>query len=220
MNFDNTQALHRRRRLESIFFDLDGTLADTALDFSELRRRLRFESPTAPILETIKNWPETQREWAGSVIHEFELEGAARARIYDGVYAFLDFALRSGLNLGVFTRNSRLVTDRILKSLQIPIQNVITRDDAEPKPHPEGLLRLMQLTGSTPDTTLYVGDYLYDLEAGQAAGVPTALFLSSSIDIHSAPMGAKTAEALLSSALFQFSGFDELQPQLQRHFCI
>src|SRR5207253_1557609 len=50
-------------------------------------------------------------------------------------------------------------------------RRVITMDDVERlKPHPEGLLRL--LNGADPTAALYLGDNLDDALASQRAGVP------------------------------------------------
>jgi len=42
-----------------------------------------------------------------------------------------------------------------------------------PKPSPDGINQLLQFWGAETEDTVMIGDYLYDLEAGKAAGVAT-----------------------------------------------
>jgi len=46
-----------------------------------------------------------------------------------------------------------------------------THDVARPKPAPDMLELCMQRIGSTPETTVFVGDAITDLEAARACGV-------------------------------------------------
>ena len=47
--------------------------------------------------------------------------------------------------------------------------------DAEPKPSPQPVLLICETLGVEPRDTLVVGDYLYDIQSGQAAGTRTLL---------------------------------------------
>jgi pyrophosphatase PpaX len=52
---------------------------------------------------------------------------------------------------------------------------VVAADDVERhKPDPEPVTRAIELLGSAPAETVFVGDSPYDLVAGRAAGVATA----------------------------------------------
>jgi phosphoglycolate phosphatase-like HAD superfamily hydrolase len=48
---------------------------------------------------------------------------------------------------------------------------LITREDAAPKPHPESLYKICHHLKSKIDEAPYVGDYLYELQAGQNEGI-------------------------------------------------
>lgn len=52
---------------------------------------------------------------------------------------------------------------------------VLTRDDAPPKPDPAGILRACELWQIETHQLLMVGDFVFDLEAGRAAGCRTLL---------------------------------------------
>ena len=52
------------------------------------------------------------------------------------------------------------------------------RDVTNLKPHPEGLLKILDAIGVAPEGSLYVGDSLVDAEAAQRAGVDFVAVLS------------------------------------------
>jgi phosphoglycolate phosphatase-like HAD superfamily hydrolase len=50
---------------------------------------------------------------------------------------------------------------------------IVGRDEAEPKPSPDGIQYLLGHWGAQPHEAVMVGDFLFDLQAGRAAGVTT-----------------------------------------------
>ena len=80
------------------------------------------------------------------------------------------------LPLAICTRNSRKLTLDLVEKFAIPCEFICAREDAEPKPSPEGLHLIIQHFHCSPEDTVYIGDYLYDLEASEAAGIPFVLF--------------------------------------------
>jgi len=52
---------------------------------------------------------------------------------------------------------------------------IITRENAIPKPDPEGVHKAAEAMGIKPQELLVVGDFLFDIMAGQTAGAHTAL---------------------------------------------
>ena len=160
-----------------LIFDLDGTLVDTPLDFERIRRELGIPSG-APILEAIANGPAEDRAWREARLLELELEAARDSVVIDGVAEFLSRAGKRGLRRAIFTRNARevaLLTKRI-HGLEVDL--LVAREDSPaPKPDPAGLLHIEQLWGLPKERMLFFGDYLYDLEAGSRAGIPTLLYV-------------------------------------------
>lgn len=159
-----------------VAFDLDGTLVDSKIDFSELRRTLGIASDT-PILEEIETWPENRRNWGHEVIHRFEVEGAEKSTVIDGVHETLQYLNRQRIPFSIFTRNSRATALMTLNMHGLTCDLVLTRNDTEPKPKPDGLHLIAKHFSISTSNLLFVGDYLYDLQAGLSAGTPTALFL-------------------------------------------
>lgn len=161
---------------KAFIFDMDGTLVDSQLDFYQLRRKLGIE-PHKPLLEEVATWSKSKQEQAHKIIDECEMTGAHNSTLYSGVEDFLSTLKKHHVPTALFTRNSRRATDVTLQKHQLSFDAVITREDAPPKPEPHGLLLISQLLNISHTQALYIGDYLYDLQAGQAADIPTALYI-------------------------------------------
>jgi HAD superfamily hydrolase (TIGR01509 family) len=175
--------------VQAIAFDLDGTLVDSKIDFTELRRTLGL-APEDPILEVIDTWPESKRVWGHEIVHQFEVAGAEKSKIIEGVPETLSFLNHREIPFSIFTRNSRATAMQTLKMHGLTCDLVLTRNDAEPKPKPDGLHLIAKHFSITTSSLLFVGDYLYDLQAGLSAGAPTALFLPDPANVDFPTAGA------------------------------
>lgn len=164
-------------RIRGVIFDLDGTVVDSRLDFAAIRRDLGV-GQGEPILEWIAALPPgAARDKAVEILHGHEHRGADAATLMPGVAEFLARLARAGIHRAVFTRNSRPVTEHTLRRLGLDdFSPVITREDAPPKPDPTGLETICRQWQLPPDDVLFIGDYLYDLEAGRNAGIRTVLY--------------------------------------------
>ena len=162
--------------LRGFIFDLDGTLLDTRLDFAAIRSDLGLP-PGTPILEALELVPPgEERDRQLAILHQHELAGARQAVIFDGVIDFLQELDRRGIPQAVFTRNSRVSAELALEQLPWTFSEIITREDAAPKPDPAGLLEISRRWQIAPHQIAICGDYLYDLEAGRSAGMMTILY--------------------------------------------
>ena len=94
-----------------------------------------------------------------------------------GVPELLEYLFSSGADLGILTRNTRGVALLTLESLGIRHyfhdDNVLGREEAKPKPDPSGIYHLQGKWSAESQQTVMVGDYLFDLLAGKAAGAMT-----------------------------------------------
>jgi HAD superfamily hydrolase (TIGR01549 family) len=83
----------------------------------------------------------------------------------------------AGARLGILTRNSRRIARITLAHIGMDgyfaAEAVLGRDEAPPKPDPHGFLHLAALWGTETSSMAMVGDYLYDLQTGRAAGAVT-----------------------------------------------
>ncbi len=162
--------------LHGVIFDLDGTLVDSGLDFDAIRADLNF-APKQPILETVERLPPgAEKKRCLAILREHELRGARRATLMPGIAAFLATLSERSIKVGVLTRNSRESTDITLDRLQLKLQPVLTRDDVPAKPDPAGLLNICENWGCGTDEAVFVGDYLFDIQAGRNARMRTVLY--------------------------------------------
>lgn len=159
-----------------VIFDLDGTLVDSKLDFAAMRRDLGFPSD-AMILETIAAIDdEAERRRLEHIMHLHEMDGADRAIAFPGAHDLLETLVKNHILVGIFTRNSRATAKHTLLHVGLKISVIVAREDAPPKPDPAGLHLITDKWGIKTHEALFVGDNLFDLEAGRNAGIATALF--------------------------------------------
>jgi hydrogenase expression/formation protein HypE len=166
---------------KAVMFDFDGTLtAPGAIDFAVIKNAVGCPLDT-PILEYIAALPDPdQQKSAYTALDEFEIEAARRSKANDGAESLLALLRTLGIPAGLISRNS-------LDSIKTSLDNfqgtslgdfdiVLTRDDpVEPKPSPEGIRVAAEKLGIKADQIVVVGDYLFDMQAGNQAGAVTVL---------------------------------------------
>ncbi len=158
----------------AVIFDLDGTLADSALDFDAIRAEIGLK-PGLPILEQLAGAdPETCAR-AEVILRRHERDAIAGARLIDGCAELLAHLAARRVPIGILTRNIREVVDSFARTFGFAFHAVYTREDGPPKPSPAGVLVLCEKLGAAPAQTLTVGDYKFDVLAGQRAGCRTVL---------------------------------------------
>lgn len=154
-------------------FDMDGTLTISGLDFDAIRREAGVPEGVS-ILDFIETAPPARRQKARRVLLEHEWRDARSCRLRPGVAGSLEALRRRGLKTALLTRNSRRSVEVILSRFSLEFDCCITRDDGSPKPSPEPVLKAAHALGLDPSELLVVGDYVYDIRAGRAAGACTA----------------------------------------------
>jgi HAD superfamily hydrolase (TIGR01509 family) len=167
--------------IKAVLFDFDGTLTrPEAIDFTALRKLLGCPPGTA-ILEYIEALPDAEaRARAHRVLDQFELAAARASVPNDGAEELIAHLARRGIARGILSRNSRGSVDVALSNFPVvsgaDFSVILTRENAgRPKPHPDGVLGAARLFAVTPPEILVVGDYVFDIAAGNAAGARTAL---------------------------------------------
>lgn len=93
-----------------------------------------------------------------------------------GAAEILAYLRARRIPIAILTRNSRSVTTLTMERLKISADLIVAREDAPPKPDAGGLLQILTHWQMLPSEALFIGDYLYDLEAGRRAGVHTILY--------------------------------------------
>ena len=158
----------------AVIFDLDGTLADSALDFDAIRAEIGL-APGLPILEQLAGADPAELARAEAIMRRHERAAIAGATLTDGCADLLGHLAAREIPVGILTRNIREVVETFASSFGFRFQAVYTREDGPHKPAPDGVLALCARLGTTPAETLTVGDYKFDVLAGRRAGCRTVL---------------------------------------------
>lgn len=161
--------------IRGLIFDLDGTLVDSGLDFDALRREMRIPSGQ-PVLESMARMTESRLQECEEILQRHEWAGAARATLMPGVRPFLDAIAKRGLRRAVLTRNCREVTLHTLGRLKLEFDPIVARDDEPVKPDPTAIWAIRDTWGLPSRDIAIIGDFRFDIEAGQEAGVRTVWY--------------------------------------------
>ena len=181
--------------IDTVLFDLDGTLADTAADLGAALNRLRIEEGAEPLaLEILRPLVSSGVRGmlrAGFGLHPGDAPYAGLYQrflshygealcvgtaLYEGVIELLDSLESGGIKWGVVTNKTSRFTLPLMEQLGLARRAACTvsGDSApRPKPAPDPLLLACTIVGTAPQRCLYVGDDLRDVEAGRAAGTGT-----------------------------------------------
>lgn len=166
--------------IRAVLFDFDGTLTRPgALDFAIVKKEVGCPLER-PVLEFIREIPDQkERAAAMAALDRFEMAGAENSVPNTGAEELIGLLKREKLPIGLISRNSRQAIVRALENFQTlrlaDFQVVISRDHpAAIKPDPEGVLTAAEAMGVAPAHLMVVGDYWFDVEAGNRAGAVTA----------------------------------------------
>ena len=180
---------------QGVFFDLDGTLADTAPDLVAATNKLLIARNLAPksyellrphasagargLLEGAFGISTEHPDFI-SLRDEFyvnyEKALLVDSKLFDDMHHLLDQMDQARLPWGIVTNKSKRFTDPLLELMGLHTRSVSTvSGDTTPysKPHPEPILHAARIANVDPTKSLYVGDDIRDVIAGKAAGMQT-----------------------------------------------
>lgn len=180
-------------RYAGVFFDLDGTLLDTAPDLASALNAARAEEALAPLpfeqirphvsngaralvllgFEGDERHPryETRRQ---RLLAHYRENICQHTRLFSGMDAVLRVIEESARVWGIVTNKPAWLTDPLLQAcgLSARVACVVCGDTvAQRKPHPAPLLHAAAMAGVPPDRSVYIGDARRDAEAAHAAGM-------------------------------------------------
>ncbi len=166
---------------KAIIFDFDGTLTKPhALDFTAIKQAIDCPVDMA-ILEFIKALPSSdQQKQAFDILERFELEAAENSEPNIGAEALIPYLRSKNLYVGIITRNTLKSLERALKNFEntnlSDFDLVISRDDPVlPKPSPDSILLAARKFNIDASQIIMVGDYIFDIQAGNEAGAISVL---------------------------------------------
>ncbi|KDP88935.1 phosphoglycolate phosphatase [Cupriavidus sp. SK-3] len=183
------------RTYDAVFFDLDGTLADTAPDLAAAANRLVTEHGLPPVAyEQLR--PVASHGARGLIgaafgkspadpefpdlrdtfLDYYEADIAVHTRLFDGMAEVLDALETAGIRWGIVTNKITRFTAPLVAAIGLaPRASAVVSGDttAHAKPHPAPLLHAADISGVAPERCVYVGDDLRDIQAGKAAGMIT-----------------------------------------------
>lgn len=159
-------------------FDMDGTLTVAVHDFVAIREALDIPAED-DILTHLAALPAEEAAAKHAWLLEHERDLAVASKAADGAVELVRELAARGCRLAILTRNARELAHVTLEAIGLadcfPVEHVLGRDEAAPKPDPDGLLQIAQAWGVAPAQMVMVGDYRFDLDCGRAAGTRTVL---------------------------------------------
>ena len=161
--------------IKGFIFDLDGTLADTKLDFAKMCTDAGLPVGTKILEHCASLNDPVQVKQILSVVEQHELEDANHAEWFLDAETVLHEFNRANIPMAIVTRNMREAARITIERLGIPIDLVITREDCLPKPNPDGLLMVAKQWDISPSELVYVGDFQFDLIAAKQAQMMACL---------------------------------------------
>lgn len=178
-----------------ILFDFDGTLADTASDLAAAanRQRTRRGLAAMPIdilrpfssagargllrcaLDMGTDHPEYEAT-RQQFLTDYEAAMVVETCLFEGVPELLAQIKSAGMQWGIVTNKATYLATPIVHALGLSedcAALVCGDTTAHSKPHPLPLLHAAKLAGFDPARCMYVGDDIRDIQAAQAANMPS-----------------------------------------------
>ncbi|NKI16861.1 HAD-IA family hydrolase [Spongiibacter sp. KMU-166] len=181
--------------LKAVLFDLDGTLLDTATDFTRVLNGLLNEHQ-----RPLQHYEAVRRrvsDGARAVVNlgfgidpdhpdfaallaafldRYETQIAVETTLFPGMDAQLRKLEAQGLKWGIVTNKPSRFTEPLLRALDLDGRcgSAICPDHVtHRKPDPEPIYLACKELGVNPKEAVYVGDHRRDIDAGRNAGMAT-----------------------------------------------
>lgn len=180
---------------EAVLFDLDGTFADTAPDLSGALNRLRNDLGLKPAsfatlrpfvsqgvrgmlhagLDMAPTHPDYREFYDRFLVH-YQQALCVDTVLFAGIDELVCTLEARGIPWGIVTNKSQRFTLPLMEALGYARRAacIVSGDSSSrAKPHARPMHLACALAGCRPEHTLFVGDDLRDIQAGQAAGMIT-----------------------------------------------
>lgn len=181
--------------IQAVFFDLDGTLVDSAADIMRAVNFALYDIGVDPVTNAqVRLWvgrgasrliqcvrecrgigPERHDELLTSFLKHYQNEVCVDSTVYAGVREFLDWCHKNKLYVACITNKPYASTLKLLKALNLlgDFSLILGGDSLEHrKPHPAPILHALSHFGVQANHAVMIGDSRNDIEAAHAASVP------------------------------------------------
>ncbi len=191
-------------KLLGVIFDLDNTLVSSSLNFDKIRSDLGCPKDI-DLLDFVDTLPQKQKIDAHKLLVKYEMTDAHSATKLAGTDVLLTLLSELEIPCAIVTRNCNQAALLKIQQNSINIPTVLTREDHKAKPAPDALLDVAKKWNTPPENLLYVGDYLYDLQAAQNANTMSCLITYgkkmsyadlATIEVHNLTELSRTIEQL------------------------
>ena len=184
---------------KAVFFDLDGTFADTAPDLGYAVNRMREArgmsavplSATRPVTSMgargllgvafgISPEHADYQAMRAEFLEIYEGNILRDSRLFPGTDELLEAIEARGMTWGIVTNKAERLARLLFAKLGLSERaRCIVGGDSTGhlKPHPAPLYAACRSAGVEPGSSIYVGDDKRDVDAGRAAGMKTAAAL-------------------------------------------
>lgn len=176
-----------------VVFDIDGTLIDTEKAIlCALQKLLKLERKGDYSVESLAfvlgipghvalaKLNATDIEDVGNKWNAYLRDYESYIKVFPGVEETVRVLKREGIETGIVTSKTHreYESDFVPFNLHHLFDHVVCADDTlNHKPHPDPLLKVLELAGMEKNETIYIGDTIYDMECAQKAGVDFGLAL-------------------------------------------
>lgn len=183
------------KQYQAYLFDWDGTLAQTLEVWlsieRDLYRKYGLSLTDSEIARSFGDWSAAEKfGLKGESLMAFNRElpkiaheAISKTPLYPHVSKVLNGIKDRGAKLALITSSVRETIDVVLAHNELVelFDLVVTADEvSEHKPHPEGILYVLESLGMAKDKAVMIGDSDKDLGAAQNAGVDSILFFPDS----------------------------------------
>jgi|YelNatPaOPRAMG01_1025707.scaffolds.fasta_scaffold04789_15 phosphoglycolate phosphatase-like HAD superfamily hydrolase len=169
-----------RNKLKLLITDLDGTLTNLDINWNQIREIIRGMLKTShPLKPLATSIPEAARgdvnliREAYEVIEDYEYKAALKAKQDIKLIEFLKRVKCLGFKVALVTLQARKPAIKALEKLGVLkyFDGVITRDDSIYRE--EQLRIVLNRFKAKPEETVFIGDTVWDLEAGRKLKLKT-----------------------------------------------